>query len=217
MIPASLRRLLRKQSHISSPVRGLVVGLVVAVMLTFCASWYAQRLMADLLALSEPNPVVPVTRDVMASGDSRNLAKRWRDFGSAKPQEQPVFEISGDDLQTLARQRSKVADTFAVRIEKGRTIVRLAYPLSVVPLIGSRLGPNYVNLFIVGDPMVVEGRPVFQIRSLVCKGERIEGQRLEWVQSAANTWLRTNLAVYADTLRQVKKVDQEAGVLLLHK
>jgi len=217
MIPASIRRLLRKQAHVSTPVRGLVVGLVVAIMLTFCISWYAQRLMADLQALAEPTPMVPVTRNVMVGSDSKLLAKRWRDFAAAKPNEQPVFEISGDDLQTLARERTKVADTLAIKIEKGRTVVRLAYPLSAVPLIGGTLGPNYVNLFAVGDPKIVEGRPAFVLRSVVCKGERIEGQRLEWLQSLTNAWLRTNLAGSADALRQVKKIDQEPSVLLLHK
>lgn len=217
MIPASLRRLLRKQAHVSSPIRGLLVGLVVAAMLTFCATWYAQRLIADLYALSEPTPMVPVTRNVMAGSDSKLLAKRWKDFGAAKASEQPVFEISGDDLQTLARERSKVADTLVIKVEKGRTVVRLAYPLNVLPLIGSRMGNNYVNLFVIGDPKVVDGRPVFQIRSLVCKGERIEGPRLDWLQSAANAWLRNNLSGSADVVRQVKSIDQEPGVLLFHK
>lgn len=217
MIPASVRRLLRKQAHISTPVRGLVVGLFVAVLLTFCASWYAQRLMADVQALAEPNPMVPVTRNVMAGSDSKLLTKRWRDFGAAKPGEQPVFEISGDDLQTLARERTKVADTLAIKIEKGRTVIRLAYPLNALPFVGGRMGNNYVNLFAVGDPKIIDGRPAFVLRSVMCKGERIEGQRLEWLQSAANAWLRTNLLGSADVLRQVKRIDQEPGVLLLHK
>lgn len=217
MIPASIRRLLRKQAHISSPVRGLVVGILIALLLTFCLSWYGQRLIADLMALSEPTPVVPVTRDVMAGSDVKLIAKRWRDFVAARPVDQPVFEISGEDLQTLARMRSKVADTLSVKVEKGRTLVRLAYPLSAVPLIGSRLGPNYVNLFVTGDPKVVEGKPVFAIRSIICKGEQIEGKRREWLQSVTDAWLRTNLIGTGDGIAQVKRIDQEPGVMLFHK
>ncbi len=216
MIPAALRRVLRRQAHVSPAVRALMLAVVIAMLATYCGGWYGNRLIEDLRSLGEPKPIVTQTRDV-GKADLAVFEKRWREFASAKPNEHALLEVTGDDMQMLVRQRTPIADGLIVRVEKDRAVVRFAYPMKNVPLLGSQFAGTWLNLSGAARIRLEDGVPVIEFKNLYSRGQQLEDDRRRLVEYFANAWLRTHTLPYKFVLGRVQATSQDHGAVMLQQ
>ncbi len=216
MIPASLRRMLRRQAHIGTPVRTIILGAIVAVLATFCVNWYAAQTMRNLLEFSEEKPFVSTPREAIKA-DIRLIERRWREFSSARPEDHAVMEFSSDDCYTLLRLRTPLADGMELRMEKTRTRARFALPLGELPLVGEQMKGRYVNLSASLIPHLEGGVPDLEITSLINQGTEMTDEQRALARQVAVWWLRAQALPYRDTLARVKTVQKENGAFQLQQ
>ena len=172
-----LRRFVLRQSRLGTFTRCLIVLLVLAALGAYCFAWYRDQFFNQLRNSADATALVQPT-SVSIEGDIRLFQKRWREFTVARPGDAAVFDLTEDDIRTLLRQRSSLADRSEVRLTHDQAIVAVSFPLAEIPYFGERFNDRFLNVTATLTATLVDGIPRITISKATIGGNPVtEDQR----------------------------------------
>ena len=212
----ALRRFVLRQSRLGMFTRCLILLAVLGALGTFCFTWYRDRFITQLRDLTDATPAVQPTR-LSIEGDMRLFKKRWRDFSAAKPADEAVFDLTEDDLRSLLRSKSSLADRAELRLVRDHAEVAFTLPLGEVPFLSERFAGRYLNLSATMTPSLTEGIARVAISQAASGGKHLSDDRRKLLELACSAWLYNALIPHREILARVKQVRIDNGVIYLRQ
>jgi len=212
----ALRRFILRQSRLGPFTRCLMLLLVLIALGMYCFSWYRDRFFNQLRDAADATANVQATRGSI-EGDMRLFQKRWREFTLAKPGDAAVFDLIEDDIRTLLRARTGLADRSEVKLTHDQAVVAASFPLAEMPYFGERFNDRFLNVTATLTPTLADGIPRVIISKATLGGQpATDGQR-RFLEVLASTWLGNVLLPQRDVLARVKQVRIENDAIYLQQ
>jgi hypothetical protein len=211
-----LRRFVLRQSRLGAFTRCLILLIVLAGLGAFCFVWYRDRFFNQLRNSADATPLVQPTR-VPIEGDIRLFQKRWREFAVAKPGDAAVFDLTEDDIRTLLRARSALADRSEVRLVHDQAVVAATFPLADIPFFGDRFNDRFLNVTATITPSLVDGIPRVTINNATIGGQPVSEEQRKNLELICSAWLSNALLPQRAVLARIKQMHVENGVVYLQQ
>ncbi len=212
----ALRRFVLRQSRLGPFTRCLLLLALLAALGAYCLAWYRERFFNQLRNAADATALIQPTR-VSIEGDIRLFQKRWREFTLAKPGDAAVFDLTEDDIRTLLRARSGLADRSEVRLTHDQAMVTVSYPLAEIPYFGERFNDRFLNVIATMTPTLVDGIPRITISKATIGGNPVTDDQRKYLEWLASAWLSNALLSQRDVLARVKHLRIENGVVYLQQ
>jgi hypothetical protein len=212
----ALRRFVHRQSRLGSFTRCLILLALLGALAAYCLVWYRDRVFSQLRNAADATALVQPTR-VSVEGDMRLFQKRWREFLHAKPGDAAVFDLTEDDIRTLLRARTALADRSEIHLLHDGGTVSATFPLSEIPYFGDRFNDRFVNLTATMAVTLVDGIPRVTISKATIGGNPLTEEQRKYLELFTSAWLGNALLPQRDVLARVKHTRIENGVLYLQQ
>ena len=210
----ALRRFVLRQSRLGMFTRCLILLVVLGLLGTFCFTWYRDRSLTQLRDLTDATPAIQATR-LSIEGDMRLFKKRWRDFSAAKTSDEAVFDLTEDDLRSLLRSKTSLADRADVRLAREQIKVAFTLPLGEVPFLTERFAGRYLNLSATMTPILADGIARVAISQAASGGKNLPEDRRQLLELACSAWIYNALVPQREVLARVKQIRIDNGVMYL--
>ncbi len=210
----TLRRFVLRQSRLGMFTRCLILLVVLGLLGTYCFTWYRDRSLTQLRDLTDATPTIQPTR-LSIEGDMRLFKKRWRDFSAAKTGDEAVFDLTEDDLRSLLRSKTSLADRAEVRLTREQVKVAFTLPLGEVPFLAERFAGRYLNVSATMTPILTAGIARVAISQAASGGKNLPEDRRQLLAFACSAWLYNALVPQREVLARVKQVRIDNGVMYL--
>ena len=210
----TLRRFVLRQSRLGMFTRCLILLVVLGLLGTFCFTWYRDRSLTQLRDLTDATPAIQATR-LSIEGDMRLFKKRWRDFSAAKTSDEAVFDLTEDDLRSLLRSKTSLADRAEVRLAREQIKVAFTLPLGEVPFLTERFAGRYLNLSATMTPILADGIARVAISQAASGGKNLPEDRRQLLELACSAWIYNALVPQREVLARVKQIRIDNGVMYL--
>lgn len=211
-----IRRFVLQQSRLGMFTRCLILLAVLGLLGAFCYSWYSDRFFAQLRDQTDATPAIQPTR-LSIEGDMRLFKKRWRDFSNAKPADEPVFDLTEDDLRSLLRSKTSLADRAEVRLTGDHVTIAFTLPLSDVPFLAQRFADRYLNLSATMTPILTDGVAHVVISQATSGGKNLPEDRRKLLEIVCSAWVYNALIPHREVLARVKQIRIDHGVMYLRQ
>jgi hypothetical protein len=214
-LPA-LRRFVLRQSRLGTFSRCLIFFVMLAILGAYCFAWYRDRFFNQLRNSADATPLVQPNR-VSIEGDIRLFQKRWREFTVAKPGDAAVFDLTEDDIRTLLRARSSLADRSEIRLSHDQVNVMATFPLAEIPYFGERFNDRFLNVTATLTATLVDGIPRITISKATIGGNPVTEEQRKYLELLTSAWLANALVPQREILARVKQMRIENGVIYLQQ
>jgi hypothetical protein len=211
-----LRRFVLRQSRLGTFTRCLILLVAVSGLSAYCFAWYRDLVFAQLRESADATALVGATRGSI-EGDLRLFRKRWHEFAVAKPGDQAVFDLSEDDIRTLLRARSSLADRSEVRLVHDQAAVAVTFALADIPYFGDRFNSRFINFTATMMPILADGIPRVSIARATIAGNPVSEEYRKNLELICSSWLNNALVSQRDVLVRVKQMRIENGVIYLQQ
>lgn len=212
----ALRRFVLQQSRLGMFTRCLILLAVLGILGSLCFTWYRDRFLTQLRDLTDATAAIQPMR-LSIEGDMRLFKKRWRDFSTAKPADEPVLDLTEDDLRSLLRSKTSLADRAEVRLTREHVAIAFTLPLGEVPFLSERFAGRYLNLSATMTPILTDGIARVAISQAASGGKNLPEERRKLLELACSAWLYNALVPHRDVLARVKQIRIDNGVMYLRQ
>jgi len=212
----ALRRFVLRQSRLGTFTRCLILFVLLTSFGLYCFVWYRDRFFTQLRNSADSTALIQPTR-ISIEGDIRLFQKRWHEFAVAKPGDAAVFDLTEEDVRTLLRARSGLADRSEVRLVHDQAIVAATFPLTEIPYFGDRFNDRFLNMTATMTPSLVEGIPRVAISKATLAGHPVTEDQRKDLELLCSAWLSNALLPQRDVLVRVKQMRIENGVVYLQQ
>src|SRR5476651_2267128 len=212
----AVRRFVLRQSRLGTFTHCLIVLLLLAAFGAYCFVWYRDRFFNQLRNSADATALIQPTRGSI-EGDIRLFQKRWHEFAVAKPGDAAVFDLTEDDVRTLLRARSSLADRSEVRLVHDQAIAAATFPLAEIPYFGDRFNDRFLNMTATMTPSLVDGIPRVTISKATLAGHPVSDDQRKNLELICSAWLSNALLPQRDVLARVKQMRIENGVVYLQQ
>jgi hypothetical protein len=125
--------------------------------------------------------------------------------------------LTEDDIRTLLRARSGLADRSEVRLTHDQANVAASFPLADIPYFGERFNDRFLNLTATISPTLVDGIPRITISKATIGGNPVTDEQRKYLELLTSAWLNNAVITQRDVLARVKQLRIENGVIYLQQ
>lgn len=212
----ALRRFVLRQSRLGPFTRCLILLVMLLALGANCYVWYRDRFFNQLRNSADATALVAPMR-VAIEGDIRLFQKRWREFAVAKPGDAAVFDMTEEDIRTLLRARSGLADRSEIRLTHDQALVAASFPLADIPYFGERFNDRFLNVTATMTATLVDGIPRITMSKATIGGNPVTEEQRKYLELLTSAWLSNALLPQREVLARVKQMRIEKGVMYLQQ